>query len=226
MAAKSQERMEALLPDALGLITFALQPSAPANLRTEALACFTTWAFYAQRVWSEEPQYLEGLRSLLTSILELSTGRDIDADIAVGHMADLLANFGLFFKPEHLAAASNVLRSDWGKAHMASFMDNDPSAESFVRLLLAFGDVAVRDLILKSHDSACQEIMTMMHQLLKYDGYAVADDTLISEAVQFWATYVEDAVEKRDEAVTSESEWLPTAKQHVSQMVEELWFKL
>jgi len=109
---------------------------------------------------------------------------------------------------------------------MASFMDGDPNAESFVRLLLAFGDVAVGDLLLRSRDAACQEIMSMMHQLLKYEGYAVADDALISEAVQFWATYVEDAVERRDDSVSTNSDWLPAAKQHVSELVEELWFKM
>lgn len=159
-----REQSEANLLDAVQVIHFALVYRGSEDLNSITVMkygadCFYAWVLYAQRAWPKSPERLGYLRSLVQPALACcsydGTGETVD------HITEMLSNYGSFWDAEHREAVSSLLRSPWGQQRMVELQAEHPESTSFARLLLAYGDVAVQDIIQNPNNFASQQIMGM-----------------------------------------------------------------
>lgn len=74
-------------------------------------------------------------------------------------LIDLLSNYTSFFLPEHLSRISSLLRSQWGHDRLALLERGESTDLEFGRLLLAYGEASVQEIITDGINSSSAEIM-------------------------------------------------------------------
>ncbi len=115
-----------------------------------------SWALHAQRSWSKDTERLNQLRSLLEPALICCAQ---ERGEAVELLIDLLSNYTSFFLPEHLSKISALLRSPWGHDRLALLERGESTDLEFGRLLLAYGEASVQEIITDCINSSSAEIM-------------------------------------------------------------------
>ncbi|KAL9091911.1 MAG: hypothetical protein Q9165_004663 [Trypethelium subeluteriae] len=142
---------------------------------------------------------------------------------AVTAFTEILDHFPAFLRPEHRYALSGVLRSENGRAVLALLEEEDSDAIELSTLLLSYGNAVVTDLIHDVENECTEEILSLIHGLLKIPGFE--DYDRLTPIVEFWNNFsefvehesnsVSDAHEERD------LESLLRARSHVQQACEE-----
>jgi hypothetical protein len=165
IVAMTMSRMHINLPDIVALIQHCLtiqgdQDSLDAltRLRSEALSALLTWALFVQKAWPSNDEVLSKLRLLIEPALSLCTTAD-SADDAMDILSDLLTNFGTFFGKEHLEKISNLLISAWGASQLEGIWQ-ESEMHPFAKLVLAFGEVTVKDLAYHPDSDVSQRVMS------------------------------------------------------------------
>ena len=221
------DRMESNMQDAIDFMQFGITQTgsddAAAQLRRAGITAFSAWVFFANRVWFRNPDKMALLRGLISPALHCCTLEEDDT-VVVDQLTDMLGASGGFFDSNHLRAVAELLTGEWGQKELRGLMgEPEPSNLSTARLLLAYGDADLENIITKPNDAVALQIMEMMHYVLKTPGYPGDDDDISIEAISFWNTLAEYVVDAGFDG--DSSSWIDYAKQHVVKLVEELWHK-
>ena len=92
------------------------------------------------------------------------------------------------------------------------------------QLLVAFGDARVETLLRQS-DETSRLCLSQLCDLLAVRGYAVAEDTIFTSALEFWSTFVETMADAMPPGESNSTEWTTAAMAHVTQAVSKVWRK-
>ena len=143
-------------------------------------------------------------------------------------LEDLLANSPGSLDQDMFRSLSITLAGQWGQIRMEELLvgDFDWQSMSFARLLLSFGDATVHELAQGANDPTSQKLMKMFHNLLKCEGVAIAEDGVCHQALEFWSTFVEFLTDSLYDDTEKAHPWMPAARAHVIQAVEECWAKI
>ncbi|KAF4234001.1 hypothetical protein CNMCM6457_004150 [Aspergillus fumigatiaffinis] len=98
------------------------------------------------------------------------------------------------FGQDHLNAVLAFIISDLGTAHIKSILDGDFEAENmtFLELLLAFSTLKQREILTQPLNPQYNQILTLLHALLKAPGYAAVDDLASPLAIEWWTEVADD----------------------------------
>jgi hypothetical protein len=147
---------------------------------------------------------------------------------AIELFTEVLTTFPKFLQTDDLMALFQKLDSDWA-AHQASELQAGEMSEDalqFGRFLLAFGDYAVQDLARNINDAGCQKLMLMLHNLMRSEGVAVAEDEIVTQALEFWTYYAEYLIDTLYEEGEANLPWFQPARAHLEQCIDEAWQKI
>jgi hypothetical protein len=173
IVAMTISKMLANLPDIVRLIQYCLTfqkdqepPEAITKLRSEALSALLTWALFVQKAWPSNEDVLCKLRQLIEPALSYCVTTESSED-AMDVLSDLLTSFGTFFTKEHLEKISSLLVSPWAAVQLeAAWAESE--LHPFVKLVLAFGDVIVKDLAHHPDSVVSQNIMSKVQHCTTY----------------------------------------------------------
>ncbi|MCJ1394195.1 hypothetical protein MMC18_007073 [Xylographa bjoerkii] len=197
-----------------------------ANLTNEGIKCCQSWIMYAQRAWFKQDQHLSRFKCLTPSIIEHFRFTET-TDASREFLIDVLNNFPSYFVSsdyEHLARTFN-------SSLCSSFMDSlrngdfDSDTVAFARLLLAFGDATVQDLAQKTESPHYVSILSLLEGLLMCKGYAVVDDEICSQALEFWITFAEYLTDSLFAAGRDRPIWMDSALRALIRVIEASWKK-
>jgi hypothetical protein len=159
-------RIEANLPDAtklLGhcfLITRVLEGSQQGyKLQIEALITLTAWIFHAQKsAWMTNPELIKPLQEITDAVLEWFESTELDE--AADAIGDILYDFPSFFTAAQKTKISKIIVGPWAQESLQALLI-EPTDElpRFVRLLLAFADQSLTQLVENPEDTLTQQIM-------------------------------------------------------------------
>ena len=168
---------------------------------------------YAQRAWSGKTEALQSLRMLTplaARLLETPTLFDVVQDF----LNDVLTNYPAFLLAHDYKIIGNLLCTPSLKPYASNLNAGDFDADSlaFGRLLLAFGDATVQDISTSTEDPLYEQIRVYLVGLLMCNGYAVVEDEICAQALEFWITYVEFLTDALFETDDSKPPWVDHAK--------------
>lgn len=189
-----------------------------------AIKCFTGWIFYAQSEFKEVPEKLRYLRSVTELALACL---EYHVDDAMDLVAEVLENFPSFLETKHQQLLWAAIMSPWGLEILKNL---DAETTSLARIIVAYGQILLdsRKLFLEPDSPHHQEVMSVLHELLKYPDPVGEEDEVAPVLLDFWSGYVgtiaEESFEFTEEA--TKPEWLAKASAHVFQAVFELSQKI
>ena len=181
---------------------------------------------YAQRAWFRNDQYISRFKYLTPYIIERFRSTET-TDASREFLIDVLNNFPSYLTPSDYEHLAKILNSPL--CH--SFVDNlrngdfDGDTVAFSRLLLAFGDATVQDLAQNTESSDYVSILTLLEGLLQCKGYAVVDDEICSQALEFWITFAEYLTDSLFAAGNDSPIWMNSALQTLMRVIEASWKK-
>ena len=224
--------LEANVLDAITVISAAISPSmgneyteVDVNRCNSAMVCFRVWVFCAQQTWTRESDQVQLLRGLLRRALRwFSVG---PTDDTTKELVELLTHYPSFFQREHLSTIFTHITGPWGISRIREVLEGDPEADSFVQLMVAFGDATVEQLAEMNEHDISQRFLEMMHKLADMPGIPGIDEEYRTEILEFWNQFVEyvtDLAPLEDDAPSQL--WIQGAKIQIGRVLEELSVKL
>ena len=182
---------------------------------------------YAQRAWSSNEQTLRPLKTLVPRVIGLLEEPAL-LDASQELLTDIMANYPTFLSTDDYQLLARVLCGPMAETNNTKLrsgdFDNQPMA--YARLLLAYGDASVQDIAQRTDYEYYTYIMNQLLGLLMCEGYAVAEDEICSQALEFWGTYVEHLVDCLFGTDGERSSWMDRAVKYVMKAVEASWHKI
>ncbi|KAI9826906.1 MAG: hypothetical protein M1832_005845 [Thelocarpon impressellum] len=218
--------------DAVALLKFVLasemaNQGAQLGLCKEGMKCLQSWINYAHRAFVDSGINTGPLRDLVPVVVPYLAQEDTN-EVAVELFTDVLSNYPKFLSPVDIRMLSLSLCSPWAQGRLASLQagDFDSDPIQFGRFLLALGDATVQDLARSPENGDSQRILEMLHGLLTCAGYPIAEDEIIVQALEFWASFMEFMVESLfAEEEEEKLAWFASARKHAVRAIEECWAK-
>ncbi|KAF2205138.1 hypothetical protein GQ43DRAFT_363051 [Delitschia confertaspora ATCC 74209] len=180
-----------------------------------ALKCFVAWVFYAQtEINSEKLRYLRSVTELAFMCLE----HNIDA---MDLIAEILENYMDFFEKRHLEMLWSMIKGSWGQAILNSV---DEESVMLARIIVAYAQILCEDTkskgkLYKEPDNPHhQDVMSVLHSLIKYPKPVGVEDNVAPVAMEFWSAYTTTIAAENFEysdSLNGIPEWLGNAKQHL-----------
>ncbi|KAJ4302934.1 member of the karyopherin-beta [Kalmusia sp. IMI 367209] len=193
------------------------------KLCAASLKCFLSWIFYAQSEFKAVPEKLQYLRS--TCELAMSC-LEYHVDDAMGFIADVLEGYPKFFEENHLHILWSAITSQWGLEILKTL---DAETVALARIIVAYGTqlVETKKLYQEPDNAHHQQVLSFLHELLKYPDPAGVEDEVALLALEFWSTYVTTVAEESFVYLEGEHPaWVLPAKSHVFQVIAELLRKI
>jgi hypothetical protein len=182
------------------------------------------WIFYAQSEFKEVPDKLRHLRSVTELAL---TCLEYHVDDAMELIAEVLENYPKFFEKKHQDMLWAAVSGPWGLEILNSL---DPETVSLSRIIVAYGQILLEAKVLyqQPEDPHHQQVMSFLHDLLKYPETVGVDDDVAPVVLEFWSSFVSTIAEEtftytEDDQVPA---WMQPAKANVFQAVSELAQKI
>ena len=182
---------------------------------------------YAHRAWSSKDESLRSLQKLTPKVIALAEVPDA-FDVSQEFLTDVLINCPMHLKPDDATALIRFLCGPTAEVYCSRLRNGDFDSEAleYGRLLLAFGDTHLQDLARNEGDVLNTCIMDQLLGLLMCPGYAVAEDEICSQAMEFWIAYVEHLVDDMCESRKSRPLWTARAVQYLIKAIEAVWNKV
>jgi len=182
---------------------------------------------YAHRAWSSKDNSLRSFQELTLKVVTLAEIPEM-FDVSQEFLTDVLINYPLHLKSDDSTALMRFLCSPTAEAYCSKMRngDFDGDALAYGRLLLAFGDTHLQDLAGDQGDTLNTCVMDQLVGLLMCPGYAVAEDEICSQAMEFWIAYVEYLVDDMFERGLSKLPWTGRAVQYLIKAIEAVWNKV
>ncbi|KAF1971854.1 ARM repeat-containing protein [Bimuria novae-zelandiae CBS 107.79] len=193
------------------------------KLCVASLKCFLGWIFYAQSEFKAVPEKLRYLRS----ITELAFScLEFHVDDAMEFVADVLEGYPKFFDEKDMHMLWAIITSQWG---LDILKDLDAETVSLARIIVGYGTelVETKKLYQEPENAHYQQVLSFLHELLKYPEPVGVEDEVALLALDFWSTYICAIAE--DSFQYSEREyppWFPSARSNAFQAIAELLRKI
>ncbi|KAF2823707.1 hypothetical protein CC86DRAFT_58908 [Ophiobolus disseminans] len=189
-----------------------------------ALKCFTGWIFYAQSEFREVPEKLQCLRSVNELAL---TCLEYHVEDAMELVAEVLENYSKFFESKHLDMLWSAITGPWG---LEILQNSDAETVSLARIIVAYGQSLLdsKDLYKFPNLSHNQQVLSFLHDLLKYPEPVGVEDEVAPVVLEFWSNYVSSIAEEQFQYPADEAqpEWMEGAKSNIFQAISELVKKI
>ncbi|MCJ1285127.1 hypothetical protein MMC26_004465 [Xylographa opegraphella] len=181
---------------------------------------------YAQKAWFKKDQYLSRFKCLTPSIIERFRFTET-ADTSREFLIDVLNNFPSYLLPSDYEHIASVINSPLCNSVVDNLRDGDFDVDTvaFSRLLLAFGDATVQDLAQKTESWDYAAILGLLEGLMKCKGYAVVDDEICPQALEFWITFTEYLTDILFAVGNDRPLWMDSALQVLMRIIEASWKK-
>lgn len=226
---KYHDRLASTLDDVVYLLRTSLQLESTfdVQLAEEAVKCFQAWVTYAHGVWLDKAVELAPLRTLTPYTIRLLWHEDL-SEVTADCLGDILNPFSKFFTSKDLEILVDFLISEHAQRQLSSLIGGDFGSEpmAIARLLLAYGDAMIQDLVKSPDSSTVQLVMQEILRLLACEGFAGADDDICTPALEFWQSYTEFLIDSLYGAEDQTGPWMDTAKRYVVQAIEFCWVKI
>ncbi|KAL9119683.1 MAG: hypothetical protein Q9187_003767 [Circinaria calcarea] len=225
---KYHERVLCNLDDMVTLLRHGLNgKSHNINLAEEGMKCYHALVMYAHRAWIDKAMALDPIRLLIPQAVQHLGDNDM-FDVTVEFFTDVMTNFSSFFLGQHYVLIASILCAPAAEEKISSLRagDFDSDAMAFGRLLLAFGDANLSDLAKHNDTPSNRRVLDMLTSLLTCEGYAVSQDEICSQTLEFWTTYIEHLTDALFAEGESKPEWMPPALQYVIRSIEACWIKI
>ena len=179
---------------------------------------------YAHRAWIDKAVALDPLRLLIPQAVQLLG----DFDVTMEFFTDVMTNFSSFFIRQDYVLIASILCAPAAEEHVSSLQAGDFGSEAmaFGRLLLAFGDANVSDLAKHNDTPSNRRVLDMLVSLLTCEGYAVSQDEICTQALEFWTTYIECLTDELFAQEEIKPDWMVPAVQYVVRSIEACWAKI
>ncbi|KAF1915474.1 armadillo-type protein [Ampelomyces quisqualis] len=190
-----------------------------------ALKCYVGWVFYAQAEFRDVPEKLQYLRSTNELVL---TCLEYHVEDSMDFIADILENYPKFFEAKHQEMLWSAISGPWG---LEILKNSDAETVSLARIIVAYGTSLLesKDLYKFPNISHNQQVLSFLHDLLKYPKHVGAEDEVAPVVLEFWSNYVSSIAEEQflyptneDDGDSKPPEWMQGAKSNVFQAVSEL----
>lgn len=194
------------------------------KLCVAALKCFIGWIFYAQSEFREVPEKMKHLRSATELAL---TCLEYHVDDAMELVAEVLENYPAFFEAQHQEMMWSAISGPWG---LEILQNSDAETVSLARIIVAYAQILLETKLLyrEPDNPHHQQVMSFLHDLLKYPEPVGMEDEVAPVVLDFWSAFVSSIAEETFQ-YTSEDEkpaWMDAAKAHVFQAISELVQKI
>jgi hypothetical protein len=152
------------------------------------------------------------------------------SEAAIEQLVETLSSGSRTFNESQYDVVSQLLRSDWGKQNIDLLKSGSESAEDsqYVSLVLAYGEAQMENLLENTTSNekgpAAREILEIMQELLRCEGYPELEDEVIPRALEFWNAFVEFVEDSISEGTGSA--WIEYANQHVIRMAQQICAKV
>lgn len=183
---------------------------------------------YSQRVFVSSEMEIDILTSLTQPAMHCFADKDM-LETTAELFIEVLSNFPAFLKSDDYISLTSLIHSQWAQDRLDLLKGGDFSFESlqFGRFLLAFGDAIVPELVRTPDSVRSTHTLLMLHELLKCEGVAVAEDDICSMAVEFWTTFVEFILDSLfADGDDARPVWMRAAREHIAQALQECWEKI
>ena len=226
---KFHERATQNLQDIVDMMCHVVHPekTRDKNLLREGIKSYHAVVMYAHRAWIDKVITLDSLRMMVPQAIQCLADPDT-FDPTLEFLTDILANFSTFFVGDHYTLIISILCSPMAQQYIANLKVGSFDAEplAFGRMLLAFSDAKVQDLARHNAEPSIKVIMDHLLNLLKCEGYAIVEDDICSQALEFWTTYVEYLIDALFADKSSNPSWMDEALQYVARALEAIWAKI
>ncbi|KAF3049647.1 hypothetical protein E8E11_007647 [Didymella keratinophila] len=189
-----------------------------------ASKCFIGWIFYAQSEFKHVPEKLHYLRSVTELAL---TCLEYHVEDAMDLVAEVLENYPSFFEAKHQEMLWSAIAGPWG---LEILREQDAETVSLARIIVAYGQILLESKTLyKEHETAHnQQVMSFLHDLLKYPEIVGVDDDVAPVVLDFWSGFVSAIAEESFEYAEGvpPPSWMDAAKSNVFQGISELAQKI
>ncbi|KAJ4402277.1 member of the karyopherin-beta [Didymella pomorum] len=189
-----------------------------------ASKCFIGWIFYAQSEFKHVPEKLHYLRSVTELAL---TCLEYHVEDAMDLVAEVLENYPSFFEAKHQEMLWSAIAGPWG---LDILREQDAETVSLARIIVAYGQILLESKALyKEHETAHnQQVMSFLHDLLKYPEIVGVDDDVAPVVLDFWSGFVSAIAEESFEYAEGapSPSWMDAAKSNVFQGISELAQKI
>lgn len=156
---------------------------------------------------------------------------------------EVLSNYSSFLRKDDLTMLAGLFAGDWAWSKHQALVQGDYDFQSlqFGQFMLAYGDAIVQNLA-RQTDNTSQKLLEALTALLNAQGFAVQEDLIFVQALEFWATFVEVLIDSlyseegaeayRDEPSaslglhTSQGNWFTVAKGHITNVIGHCWRKI
>jgi hypothetical protein len=142
-------------------------------------------------------------------------------------IAEVLENYPRFFESKHQEMLWSAIAGPWGIEILNSL---DAETVSLSRIVVAYGQILLDSKVLyqQPDDPHHRQVMTFLHDLLKYPEIVGVDDDVAPVVLDFWSSFVSTIAEETFN-YTEEDQlpfWMSSAKENVFQAISELAQKI
>ena len=142
-------------------------------------------------------------------------------------IAEVLENYPKFFEKKHQDMLWAAVSGPWGLEILNSL---DAETVSLSRIVVAYGQILLEAKVLyqQPEDPHHQQVMSFLHDLLKYPEIVGVDDDVAPVVLEFWSSFVSTIAEETFTYTEGDQlpSWMQPAKTNVFQAVSELAQKI
>ena len=193
----------------------------------EGIKCFQSWVMFAQRVWESHQADQSRLRNITPWLIQKLHHKVLFRSTAY-FLVDTLENFPTFFSNDDLSSLAHIFTDPTANSILEEFeaIDFSEDAETFGRLMLAYGDATVQDLAKAVGNLVQQKLLNHYIALVGCQGYPGVEQHISTPALEFWQTYVEFLTDALFDAKDEDQLWIQEAKQRMFEVIEVCWRKI
>ena len=164
------------------------------------------------------------LRAIVPKILKSLTVEPL-FEVVVEVLTDILTSFPAFLETAHFTSLATSLSDAAAQNWILALRSGefDENAHDFSRLLFAYGDAAIQDL---AQNPDLSQILHQLVQIVNCAGYDGATLQICSQAIEFWASFTEHAIDELFSDENSAPIWMDAAKRLVVSALEQGWAKI
>ena len=193
----------------------------------EGIKCFQSWVMFAQRVWESHQTYQSRLRNITPWLIQKLRHKVLFRSTAY-FLVDTLENFPTFFSNDDLSSLAHIFTDQTADSMLKEFeaIDFSEDAETFGRLMLAYGDATVQDLAKAVGNLIQHKLLNHLIALVGCQGFPGVEQHMSTPALEFWQTYVEFLTDALFDAGDEDQLWIQEAKQRMFEVIEVCWRKI
>ena len=171
---------------------------------------------------SEMLIYLPRMQVLTTKVivdLEQDQLFNTNADFII----DLLESYQSFLSASMKILLGETLAKPFFQARIQELVDGefDEDNVAYGRFLISFAEAELKTLTENPDIDVSACVITMLTSLITCRGYAIEEDELVPQLLEFWMNYAQFVVDNQASSTTAEkTQWQPAAESKLYQVIE------